>query len=237
MPTAIIVAAGKGVRMQSPTPKQFVAMGGRPILSHTIEALSACPAVHRLVLVVPEADFDFCRDHGLDRPQTGVPVDLVAGGARRQESVYNGLVALEDVPPDHVVLIHDGVRPFVPVSLVDACIRGARAWGACIPAVQATDTLKQTGPDQTIARTVDRESVRLAQTPQAFEYGLILSAHEAARRAGYCGTDDASLVERQGGTVRLVPGIRTNIKITTPEDLALAEAFIAANLVRCGPDG
>lgn len=231
MTTAIIVAAGKGLRMRRSRPKQFLPLAGRPILSATLATFNRCPQVRRIVLVVPEADFDFCRSHILpDAVSTG-GICLVAGGLRRQESVYNGLSAMGDGDPDRVVLIHDGVRPFVTPSLIGACIDAAREFGACVPVVSLHDTVKEIGDDQTVVRTLDRGSLRLAQTPQAFHFALIRSAHEQARRDNYLGTDDASLVERIGRPVRMIEGSRTNIKITTAEDLALAEALAAAGIV------
>ncbi|MBI9083788.1 MAG: 2-C-methyl-D-erythritol 4-phosphate cytidylyltransferase [Desulfobacterales bacterium] len=231
MTTAIIVAAGKGLRMKRCRPKQFLPLAGRPILSSTLAAFNACPQIRRIVLVVPAADFDFCRGHVLPDAVPRVGVCLVAGGLRRQDSVYNGLSAMDDGDPDRVVLIHDGVRPFVTPSLICACIDAAREFGACVPCVSLQDTVKRIGDDDTVVRTLDRGSLRLAQTPQAFHFALIRSAHEQARRDNYLGTDDASLVERLGSPVRMIEGSRTNVKITTAEDLAMAEALAAAGLV------
>ena len=230
MPTAIIVAAGKGLRMQRRRPKQFLPLAGRPILSLTLSALSACSRIDRMVVVVPEADFAFCRETVLPAVNSTVEPVLVAGGPRRQDSVFNGLRSLAGGDPNEVVLIHDGVRPFVSPLLVDACIDGAREDGACIPVLPPTDTVKQIDGGGKVVCTLDRSRIRLAQTPQAFRFQVILQAHERARHDGFEATDDASLVERLGRPVRTVTGCRANVKITTPEDLAFAEARIAERL-------
>lgn len=226
MPIAIIVAAGQGLRMKRRRPKQFLPLAGRPILALTLSALSACSRVGRMVLVVPKADFAFCRETVLPAVDSPMEPILVAGGARRQDSVFNGLRSLAGCDPNEVVLIHDGVRPFVSPSLVEACIDGAQDDGACIPILPVTDTVKQMDGDGRVIRTLDRSRLRLAQTPQAFRFELIFHAHERARCDGFDATDDASLVERLGRPVRGVAGCRANVKITTPEDLAFAEARI-----------
>ena len=231
MTTAIIVAAGKGLRMGRSRAKQFLPLAGRPILSSTMAAFNRCPQVRRIILVVPKADFDFCRCHILPDAVGRGDICLVAGGLCRQESVYNGLSVMGDGDPDRVVLIHDGVRPFVTPSLIGACIDAARESGACVPVVSPYDTVKEIGDDHTVVRTLDRGRLRLAQTPQAFHFDLIRRAHEQARRDNTPGTDDASLVERLGHSVRMIDGSRTNVKITTAEDLAMAEAMTAAGLV------
>jgi 2-C-methyl-D-erythritol 4-phosphate cytidylyltransferase len=154
---------------------------------------------------------------------------VVPGGETRQASVYQGLLALEKaVDACDPVVIHDGVRPFVTREQIEACVSAAKQNGACILAVPAQDTLKQVKDDSTlIDTTLARHNVWLAQTPQAFTYALIRSAHERAHEDGVTGTDDAMLVERISHPVRVIPGSRMNFKITTPDDLALAEALAA----------
>ncbi|AQV01399.2 2-C-methyl-D-erythritol 4-phosphate cytidylyltransferase [Desulfococcus multivorans] len=223
---AIIVAGGRGLRMKSDLRKQYLVFGGRSILSHTLAAFLTCPDVHRIFLVIPEADEAYCRDHILaDFPDDCAIVDLVSGGVERQESVYNGLEAAMGLAD--IVAIHDGVRPFVQPDLITRCLAGAKAYGACVPGVPAVDTLKTVDNDITIEKTLDRRKVWCAQTPQAFRYDLIWAAHESARSAGVVETDDAALLERLGRPVRMIPGSRYNLKITTPEDLALASAVLA----------
>jgi len=137
--------------------------------------------------------------------------------------VYNGLQVIDKKTT--TVVIHDGVRPFIHPEKLTACIFGAKDFGACILAVPVADTLKRVNKSGIVDRTLFRENIWLAQTPQAFQYGLILKAHETARRDGYAGTDDASLVERLGKDVRIINGSKFNIKITTQEDLDVARAM------------
>lgn len=221
--SAIIVAAGKGRRMKAASPKQYLMLGGLPILSLTILAVDACPEVDDICLVVPGSAMDHCRKAVLDPIRLRVPVRMVAGGACRQESVYNGLSTM--VNDDGVVLIHDGVRPFVKPDEIRRCIDAAQIHGACIPGLPVSDTLKAVDDHGNIIQTIDRSRLWHAQTPQAFQCRLIKDAHEKAKHDGVTGTDDASLLERLGEKVRLVPGSIFNIKITTPEDLKMAEAI------------
>ncbi len=223
---ALIMAAGKGVRLPGPQPKQYLPLAGVPILTRTLRAVESCATgFASIVLVVLPEDIDVCRRHIVAPAGLKTPVTLVAGGARRQDSVYHGLRDLG--PDDAVVAIHDGVRPLVPPALIDACVKTAHRHGACIAAVPVWDTVKRSGPDGVIEATLPRDAIWLAQTPQAFRIGLIRRAHEDARRDGFYGTDDAALVERLGAPVHLVPGSRRNIKITTREDVCIAEALAA----------
>lgn len=221
--SAIIVAAGKGRRMNAAAPKQYLILGGLPILSHTMLAVDACPEVDDICLVVPESDIDYCRKAVLAPIYLRVPVKMIAGGPQRQESVYNGLSSL--VSDNGIVLIHDGVRPFVGVDEIRRCIDAAKIHGACIPGLPVSDTLKAVDDGGDIIRTIDRGLLWHAQTPQAFQCRLIKDAHEKAKCEGVTGTDDAFLVERLGEKVHVVSGSIFNIKITTPEDLKMAEAI------------
>jgi len=220
---ALIVAGGKGARLKSPQPKQYLLLAGVPILTRTLQAVGTCDRIDRIILVVPPADIAFCRKAIIPPAGLNKNVHVVAGGGRRQDSVYNGLAAIEG--DDSIVAIHDGVRPLVTPETIAACVDAARVHGACIPGVPAWETLKHASVSGIIASTLPRERVWLAQTPQVFRTGIIRAAHEQARQTGYFGTDDACLVERLGQEVRIVLGHRRNIKITTPEDLAIAEAL------------
>ncbi len=222
MVSVIIVAAGKGTRMGAATRKQYLSLSGVPIVGITLGVFDGCDAIQGIFLVIPENDFDFCRDEVLVPLNLQNRVTLVPGGATRQDSVYKGLSALDD--PGGIVLIHDGVRPFVRHEEIMACIRAAEADGACILGLPAFDTLKGVNAAGYIEQTFERAGVWLAQTPQAFQYELICRAHESAIAEGFTGTDDASLVERMGKAVRVISGSRYNIKITTPEDLRIAAA-------------
>lgn len=222
---ALIVAGGKGKRLGGPTPKQYLTLAGEPMLVRTLRVFEACMAIDAIVLTVPESDFSFVRKSFLPaglRKQ----IRLAAAGPRRQDSVFSGLASISE--DDSLVVIHDAVRPLVTCRCITACVEAARLHGACTAAVPAMDTLKQATADETIAATLPRENVWLAQTPQAFRTGLIRAAHESARRQNIQGTDDAYLAERMGAAVHLVPGSRRNFKITTKDDLAVAEALLGA---------
>ena len=223
--SAVIVAGGNGIRMQADIRKQYLILGKLPILCHTLAVFAASPLIHHIYLVVPETDFNFCEKEVI--PAVGChhpPVHLVAGGGNRQESVYHGLSAVGDA--DGIVVIHDGVRPFVTPQEIEDCLRGAENDGACILGIPAVDTLKKVDEESFISQTLARQHIWRAQTPQAFQYQLIKKAHDRAISKGVIGTDDASLVERMGFRVRMIPGSPCNIKITTPEDLMMAQGIL-----------
>ena len=224
MIAAIIVAAGKGIRMQDSLRKQYLPLAGLPILAQTLIVFGGCDLIDHIYLVVPRDDFDFCRDNVLARSKLVGNVTLVAGGDRRQESVYRGLQQID--AGCSIVAIHDGVRPFVQHDQIAACINGARKFGSCILGIPAYDTLKQVDKSGNIVNTIARDAIWLAQTPQAFRFELIKKAHDQACLDGYQGTDDASLVERMGLAVRIIRGSRSNIKITNQEDLKISRALL-----------
>jgi 2-C-methyl-D-erythritol 4-phosphate cytidylyltransferase len=224
MVSALIVAAGEGIRMGNPVPKQYLMLGDRPVLSHTLINFVSSKLFDTLYLVVRESDFDFCRQTILGPLNLSKDVKLVAGGAERQDSVYNGLRAFKK--RQGIVAIHDGVRPFVSFHQLKLCIDGARETDACILAVPVADTLKKVSDNGLVDCTLERERVWHAQTPQAFKYDLIMEALEAARQEGYIASDDALLVERLGHKVKIIEGSRSNFKITTPEDLQIALALL-----------
>lgn len=218
---AVIVAGGKGERMGGGAKKQYLPLAGKPIITRTILNIASCPLIHHIILVVPEVDLQYCRHNIINA--LPVPVVLVSGGADRQQSVYQGLMAVTCT--DSVILIHDGVRPFISQHLITDCIREAAQSGACILATPVTDTIKQSDTSDHITATIDRTSLFLAQTPQCFSYSIILQAHQSALENNLTGTDDASLVERLGVKVKIIAGSPYNIKITTPADLILAQAI------------
>jgi 2-C-methyl-D-erythritol 4-phosphate cytidylyltransferase len=229
MVSAIIVAAGKGTRMKGPTRKQYLDLSGRPVLAYSIMAFDSCSLVEEIFLVVPEEDVEYCQDKILSFLNLKKRINLVHGGAKRQDSVYNGLQAIKK--NTETVVIHDGVRPFIHPGDLKKCILGSKKYGACILATAAIDTLKRVGELDIIVATLPRENIWLAQTPQAFQYNLIIKAHETARRYGYVGTDDASLVEKLGEDVKIINGSRFNIKITKKEDLDIAKAMFDEGLI------
>jgi 2-C-methyl-D-erythritol 4-phosphate cytidylyltransferase len=234
---AVIVAGGSGLRMGSDRRKQYLFLAGRPILCHTLHAFLKTPAIADIRLVAPLSDADYCRDRILSQLPPHKPIRLVPGGRSRQASVRNGLRDLDaSAEPGAVVAIHDGVRPLVRSGDIGRCIEGARSGGGCILGVPAVDTLKRVDGGGVIRGTLSREAVWYAQTPQAFRFGAILDAHEAALAEGIEETDDAALVERMGGEVKVIRGRRSNLKITTPEDLLLAEAFFRLEAAGEGDD-
>ena len=222
--TAVIVAGGKGKRMKGATRKQYLSLAGHPVLIRTLNIFIRLDEVDSICLVVPEADMAYCASLVSGISGNTKKIKLVPGGDERQDSVYNGLREVED--KTGIVVIHDAVRPCVRSRHIKECIREAETSGACILGLPASDTLKRIAADGAITKTLDRDDVWLAQTPQAFTYSLIVKAHELAQADGFCGTDDASLVEYLGHPVRMVNGSKYNIKITTRDDLLLAESII-----------
>jgi len=222
---ALVVAGGHGKRFAGRTPKQNIELAGVPVLIRTLKIFDDCGAIDAIVLVVPAADVGHVQDRLLPEAGLHKKILLSSGGPRRQDSVFNGLNCIAD--DDSVVVIHDAVRPLVTCECITACVEVARIEGAGIAAVPAWDTLKRVTDSGIIETTLPREQVWLAQTPQAFRTGLIRAAHQSARTHPFHATDDAALVERAGGSVRIVAGSLCNIKITTVEDLALAEALLS----------
>lgn len=225
MVSAIIVAAGQGTRMAGDRRKQYLALAGLPILTRTLMVFARCDAINEIILVIPADDIDFCRKNILTPADLSGKVVLIAGSERRQDSVFNGLNAVNQ--NCDIVVIHDGVRPFVQNEHITKCIDGARRFGACIMGLPAYETLKQVDSSDHIIRTLKRDDVWLAQTPQAFRHELIRQAHERARIENFTATDDASLLEWLGKTVKIVMGSRRNIKITVQEDLEMASWILA----------
>ena len=229
MVSAIIVAAGKGIRMKGKMRKQYLDLSGQPVLVHSIVAFDSCSLVEEIFLVIPKKDVEYCQKKILSLLDLKNHINFVHGGAKRQDSVYNGLQAINK--NTDTVVIHDGVRPFIKTEDLKRCILGSKKFGACILGTPASDTLKSVDKSDIIETTLSRDNIWLAQTPQAFQYDLILKAHETARRDGYVGTDDASLVERLGEDVKIISGSRFNIKITKKEDLAIAKVMFDAGLI------
>jgi len=222
--SAIIVAGGKGIRMGAAVRKQYMLLAGKPIVCHTLEVFDACSCIEEIYLVVPPDDLDTGSEKWISSLTLHKKIHLVAGGIERQDSVCRGIQVVSGRRCE-VVVIHDAVRPFVSSRIIEACVEEARVSGACIVGMPAMETAKLVNSDQ-IERTLDRSAIWMAQTPQAFKLNLIRTAHENAQLEHFMGTDDAMLVERLGHKVRIIPGSRLNMKITTPEDLALAEGII-----------
>jgi len=222
---AIVPAAGSGNRMGRELSKQYLSLGGMPLLVHTLNVFEKCPLVDALLVVVPPSDVEAVRTEMLPRWNLKKLAGVIPGGKERQDSVRAGIEALDR--ETGLVVIHDAVRPFITVGLIENCIRAAAEEGAATVGVPVKDTVKEVAADGRVMRTCDRNLLWLTQTPQAFRRDIIENAHRAAVRDGYRGTDDTSLVERLGIAVRMIRGDYGNIKITTPEDLVIAEALLA----------
>lgn len=220
---ALIVAAGHGKRFGARRPKQYLEIGGKPVLFHTIQAFITHAAVDRVCVVIAEGFEEDYRSAtaGLADDRLLPPV---TGGATRQASVRSGLEALEDVRPD-LVLIHDGARPFVTSELINDCLIGLKSSKAVFAAVRVTDTLRRIEQGKDKSGTIERENLWAAQTPQGFHFADILAAHQNAPSQDM--TDDIAVAEAAGMTPLPITGTRDNFKITTREDLAMAEAHLA----------
>ncbi|MDI3538576.1 MAG: 2-C-methyl-D-erythritol 4-phosphate cytidylyltransferase [Bacillota bacterium] len=223
---ALVPAAGSGRRMGSETKKQFLLLGGRPLFLHCLAVFAHHPQVTGIVLVVSPGDEEtaarLVAEYGLDKKVE----KIIPGGSERQDSVRLGLAAL---PEDtDFVLIHDAARPFLTPDLIDRTLSAAVRTGAAVAAAPVKDTIKVAAPNRLVERTLERSTLWSVATPQTFSYRLILEAHRRAQEDGFTGTDDAVLVERLGRPVELVPASDTNIKVTTPTDLLLAECLLGS---------
>jgi 2-C-methyl-D-erythritol 4-phosphate cytidylyltransferase len=225
---ALIPAAGMGKRMGASINKQYLHLGGVPVVARTISVFECSPLISAIYLVIPEDEITYCREHVVECYGFSKVTAIIPGGAERQNSVLNGLNAMRNhIADEDVVLIHDGARPLITEHLVEEIIRSAYLHDGALAAVPAKDTIKEV-KDNIVTGTPDRQNLWQAQTPQAFRFGMIHSAHLKAESDRFAGTDDSSLVERLGGKVHIVRGDYRNIKLTTPEDLVLAESFLAA---------
>jgi len=225
----IIVAAGKGLRMGANIKKQYLCLQGIPILAHTVMAFDNCEDIDEIIIVLPENNKQYCQKHVINPFKFTKTIHLAQGGKTRQDSVYQGLqLAQTLINPvkENIVIVHDGVRPFVDYNIIKNCINSAVKFGACIPAIKITDTIKQVNSDSFIYKTINRSALYSAQTPQAFKLKFILSAFEYAVRTDFLGTDDASIIENFGHSVYIIQGSKLNIKITTPEDLILGKYLL-----------
>lgn len=219
--TTIIVAAGRGTRMGSEIPKQFLNIAGRTILETALYKFDRSNEVDEIILVVNKEDLEFVNN------EIAAEYDKVtivkAGGTTRTESVYEGIKALSE--KCGIVLIHDGVRPFISYNLITSCVEGAYDYGACIPVIDVVDTIKEISEDGIVQNTLNRGKLKAVQTPQAFDYELIKDCYSMAVTEDTFFTDDASTVEFYGHRVKTIEGLPRNIKITTPLDLRIAEIF------------
>jgi 2-C-methyl-D-erythritol 4-phosphate cytidylyltransferase len=235
----IVPAAGLGTRMAPPSAtktkkrapsKQFKELGGIPILVHTLRKFVACPEVYEIIVALRKNEIGGFRTQ-IEKQFPEIlnkRLQLVEGGEHRQDSVASALAAVA-ADADDLVLVHDGVRPFVTPEIIAEVIAAARKHGAAIAGMPAVDTVKQvdrTAEGALIKATIPRASVVMAQTPQGFRYDILKKAFDEATADGFVGTDEASLIERAGHPVAVVMGSPTNLKITTPADMELAEFYL-----------
>lgn len=221
--TAVIVAAGKGRRMSTEISKQFLPLCGKEILVHSVEKFEKAEKIRDIVLVTGEDSLQDVREMAQEYGWKKI-VSVVAGGKERQDSVWNGLQAVSD--DTDIVLIHDGVRPFVTEDILNHSIETAVEMGSCVAGVPAKDTIKVCNGEKVAVATPDRSTLWQIQTPQTFQKERIVKAYKQAKDAGFIGTDDASLAEYSGYPVKVIMGSYRNIKITTQEDLLIGEAFL-----------
>jgi 2-C-methyl-D-erythritol 4-phosphate cytidylyltransferase len=223
MNIAIIAAAGSGTRMASDRPKQFLLLAGMPVIFHTLKPFEECENIHEVIVVLPAEEsagfLSLAAKYGLRKLARVVP-----GGTTRADSVKRGLMSIRSATAE-IVAVHDGVRPFVTVDEIDAVVQAAQADGAAILVAPVTDTIKQVEA-QRVVKTFDRGGLRRALTPQCFRYDVLRQAYEAADVADPSLTDESVLVEQLGHTVSIVEGSARNIKITTAQDLVIAEAIL-----------
>ena len=209
--------------MRNSVKKPYLNLGDKPILVYTIDAFDRNPVIDTVSVIVDAADLKMCQSTVIAPNAFQKVRDLVVGGQTRQASVFNGLQSL---PTDvDCVIVHDGVRPFVTDEIIFACVEAADEWGAAVAAVPVKDTIKVASADGFIVDTPDREKLWTVQTPQAFRASVLLDAHRFAQREGVTATDDAMLVEQLGFKVKMITGSDSNLKITTQEDLIIAEAL------------
>jgi 2-C-methyl-D-erythritol 4-phosphate cytidylyltransferase len=226
---AIIAAGGQGKRIEGKLPKQFLMLKDKPILAHTVDKFERCELIDEIILVVPEDYLEYCSQAIVDKYNFKKVRKIICGGKERQDSVFLGLKACSN--NTSIVVIHDGVRPLISPDKISESIKlceekkSSGPIGAVVLAVPVKETVKRVERGNIIT-TLDRDKIWLTQTPQTFEYKLILDAHQKAEEDNFMGTDDSALVERLGYEVTVLEGDYRNIKITTAEDLMIAEKFL-----------
>src|SRR5574341_168213 len=222
--TALIPAAGVGKRMGKAVAKQFLPLGDKPLLAHTLLAFQRASEIDEVIPILSKEDMEDCLRDVIERFHITKVKTLVVGGKERQDSAAHGLQKLEK--DASIVLVHDGVRPFVTAGMIKETVDLARK-GECVTVgVPIKDTIKEVDAKGIVRHTLERSKLWAIQTPQAFPLKVLMRAYEESYKHKVFGTDDATLVERTGGTVRVIMGSYENIKITTPEDLILAEEIL-----------
>nr|WP_317365478.1 2-C-methyl-D-erythritol 4-phosphate cytidylyltransferase [uncultured Blautia sp.] len=223
--TAIVLAAGQGKRMNSKVQKQFLELEGKPLVYYSLKCFQDSGLIHEIILVTGAESVSFCKEEIVEKYGLTKVTKVIPGGKERYDSVYQGLLACWDT---EYVLIHDGARPFITEEIIQRGMQGVKKTGACVIGMPSKDTVKIADAQGDVAETPERSSVWTIQTPQIFEYRLIREAHEKIRcRDMSAITDDAMVVEQETGVkIALVEGSYKNLKITTPEDLDIAEIFL-----------
>lgn len=224
MISAIILAGGKGKRMRAAISKQFIDIKGKPIIYYTLKKFSENKKIDNIIVVLPEDEVKYFKENILKKYELRIN-KIVIGGKERQDSVYNALKSLKNSSTD-IVLIHDGARPFISERIINEGIKFAEIYGAAAPGVMPKDTIKVKNEKNFSVDTPNRANLVSIQTPQVFKFDEILECHEKIRYNGEKVTDDTMVVEKYGYSVYLYDGEYTNIKVTTPEDLILAERLI-----------
>lgn len=219
---AVILAGGKGSRMGTDISKQFIEINNKPIIYYTIKAFEKCKDIDDIILVLPKNEIDYFNTNILNRFSFKISA-IVEGGTERQHSVYNALKEIEDCD---IVLIHDGARPFISEDIIKDGIVYAKEFGAAAPGVMPKDTIKIKGNDNFSVSTPNRNSLVAIQTPQVFNFNMIMECHEKVKENNIQVTDDTMVAELFGNKVYLYNGDYKNIKVTTPEDLILCNDFI-----------
>ncbi|MDD3270956.1 MAG: 2-C-methyl-D-erythritol 4-phosphate cytidylyltransferase [Syntrophomonadaceae bacterium] len=221
----VIAAAGTGSRMKSRINKQYMLLNSRPILSYSLDVFEKYEAVDEIVIVANPRDTEYCEKEIVKKFGYRKVKKIIPGGEQRQDSVWAGLMQLNRDTTDYVA-VHDGARPLLTSALLSDLIRQAEEWGAAIPGVYVRDTLKMVDRDGFVGNTLDRSSTVFIQTPQVFRFQEIYQAYKMALEEGFKSTDDAALFEKYIGRVKVVPGNYNNLKITTPEDLIIAQSLL-----------
>lgn len=225
---AIVLCAGRGTRMNSEVQKQYLLIKGKPVVFYSLNAFEKCPFIDEIVLVTGKEEIEYCRQEIVEKYGLKKVKSIVAGGKERYHSVFEGLKAIESCD---YVYIHDGARPFIDQELLQRACDSVHIHKACVVGMPVKDTIKIISPDSFAEHTPDRSTLWMVQTPQVFQYHLVLEAYKnIMQNPGVQVTDDAMVVEKMGQTkIKLVEGSYKNIKITTPEDLEIAEIFLKDN--------
>ena len=224
--SAIITAAGHGRRMRESRKKQFLMLGEVPIIVHTLQTFQESASINEIVLVVPDDGIDYCKQNIVNNYKFTKVEKIVSGGEKRQESVFNGLKSVSR--EIDLVVVHDGVRPFLSKPILENSIKKAKEKGSVVVAIPVKDTLMKISDKGMVTEGQNRDSIWRIQTPQVFKKEILISAFEKALKDNFCGTDESTLVTRLGIPVYVVNGSELNIKITTPEDIVLGESILKA---------